>query len=274
MFNFNRNEKLILGTAIVLLMFSLCYNGFSEWLENSKEVIEITLAPATHDYAIIETGGVEGASVSGQPCLVPVAPKAHAGKPGNIKSLTQYSVVKTITPLAGVSVVENGVAEIPVEPRTTEIMISEFDAPHVQLAKSLGYDYVKMTETTLADVYTAEEIEYLYRMVETENYQASFISKVHCAEVVFARIRDERFPDTIKSVITSPSQFVYGRTTISEDTKLACEYAWQYATETENALFFRLGESSSWYGEPFLIKDAEGQVYYGPECEDAPVIAD
>ena len=270
MFNFNRNEKLIIGTALVLLMFSLCYNGFSEWAENSREVIEITLAPATHEYAIIETGSVESASVSGQPCIVSVAPKTHAGKFENVKRLEQHNIEETVVPMAGVTVVESGVAE----PQTTELVISEFDAPHVQLAKSLGYDYVQVTETTLADIYSAEEIEYLYRMVETENYQASFISKVHCAEVVFARMRDERFPDTIKSVVTSPSQFVYGRTTISEDTKLACEYAWQYATETENALFFRLGESNSWYGEPFLIKDAEGQVYFGPECEDAPVIAD
>ena len=132
------------------------------------------------------------------------------------------------------------------------------------------FRHVKVNDSTIYDVFTDMEIQYVCRMVETEDYQAEFISKVHGAEVAFARWRQMEDPNMV-SVITHRGAFAYGRKNISDDTLLAVEYAWQYATEAENALFFRRGYADEWYGQPYLLTDPNGHVLYGPECDLVPI---
>lgn len=141
----------------------------------------------------------------------------------------------------------------------------------VAMALSNNMHYVQTRTDTIYDVFTPEEIEYACRMVETENYQCCFKSKVHCAETVFARYYSEKYPSNLKEIVTAPCQFVYGRTDISPDTILAVEYAWQFATETENCVAFKTSTQSVWWGYSWLLEDAEGQDYYGEPCELAPV---
>lgn len=131
-------------------------------------------------------------------------------------------------------------------------------------AIACGYAYTQDKTDTIYDAFTAEDIEYICRMVETETYQSPFISKVYTAEVALARYYREGGTVSLKGIVTAPSQFVYTRTNISYDTVWAVEYAYQYMTEAQNAYYFkRGGGGSSWYGYGLLFEDSVGHHFYG-----------
>lgn len=124
-------------------------------------------------------------------------------------------------------------------------------------------DFIEPVET-IYDVYSEEEIYLLQRMVETETCGADFESRTHVANVAFNRLADERYPNTLKGVITAPSQFAYVRKNISETTKLACEYAFLFPDNTDGALAFHSGKwTSTFCGKQFLFEDLCGHKFYG-----------
>lgn len=141
-------------------------------------------------------------------------------------------------------------------------------------AEALGYMYEENTADSIYDVFSEEDIYYLQRMVETETRDCCFISKVYTAEVGFARYYQNEGELSLTTIITSPSQFTYWRTDISQDTIWAVEYAYQHATEAQNALFFKKGYSASWYGCDHLFECPSGHDFYGTECELAPIATD
>lgn len=103
------------------------------------------------------------------------------------------------------------------------------------------HEKYNLTATLLEDEFTEVELMYIYRTVETETYQADFLSKVHVANVVFNRLNsgyNNVFGNSIKDIITKPNQFDYHRTTISEDTIKAVRYAYTIGDLTNGALFF------------------------------------
>lgn len=113
----------------------------------------------------------------------------------------------------------------------------------------------------LEDVLSDEDLDYLYRMVETETFDAEFEGKIHVANVAFNRFDDGRFGDTIGEIIKAKNQFAYGRRLISEDTILACEYAWIVGDLTQGALYF---DSNTVLGKKhkFLFTDSIGHNFY------------
>ena len=113
----------------------------------------------------------------------------------------------------------------------------------------------------LEDVLSDEDLNYLYRMVETETFDAEFEGKIHVANVAFNRFDDGRFGDTIGEIIKAKNQFAYGRKNISEDTILACEYAWIVGDLTQGALYF---DSNTVLGKKhkFLFTDSIGHNFY------------
>lgn len=92
---------------------------------------------------------------------------------------------------------------------------------------------------SLYDEYSEEQINIMCRCIETEVYQCSFDAKVNIANVIFNRIKDNKFPSDPYSVITAKNQFAYHRTKISEDTLLALEYAYIHGDTTNQAIAFR-----------------------------------
>lgn len=92
---------------------------------------------------------------------------------------------------------------------------------------------------TIYDFYSEEEINLMLRCIETETYQCPFIAKVGVACVILNRVESESFPSTAESVIKKPNQFAYGRTKISEDTRLALEYAFEIEDVTNGCIGFR-----------------------------------
>lgn len=128
---------------------------------------------------------------------------------------------------------------------------------------SVNNSHIKITDQSVYDVFTEEEVYLICRMVETETHGCCFMSKVHCAETAFARLRDGKWGANMTQIITSPGQFVYSRKNITPDTLAAVNYAYQYQTETENAVMFKIGKQKSWSGYGYILTDPENQSYYG-----------
>lgn len=142
-------------------------------------------------------------------------------------------------------------------------------------ATACGLEYVQNRADTIYDVFTEEELQYIFRMVETETYQCSFKPKVNVAEVAFCRYFS--YPEgtaTMKGIVTAPNQFAYHRTTISQDTIWAVEYAYQHATEVNNCRYFKRGGGDTWYGCQLILVDEAGHHFYGEPCEYAPVVTE
>lgn len=113
---------------------------------------------------------------------------------------------------------------------------------------------------TIYDIYSEKDLEYLYRMVETETFGADVINKSYVAKVALNRVNDDRFPNTLKEVIQQENQFVYYRTNISENTKLACEIA--FSDINNDALWFQKCKTIPSYAEEYLYTDEVGHSFF------------
>lgn len=118
---------------------------------------------------------------------------------------------------------------------------------------------------SIEDEYSSDEILLLQRAVETEAYDCDFESKVNVACVILNRVEDENFSNNLVEVITvtNPKQFAYGRTEITEDTKLAVEYAYMIEDTTDGALYFHSNPKTEYFnGAKFIFKDNAGHCFY------------
>lgn len=163
------------------------------------------------------------------------------------------------------------VVEIP--PTRESIMFEEFDAlSQIEDKKDwyLAYkgfleDYPEFDRgSTVYDRYTDDEIYLMQRVIETEVYGCDFEAKTHVASVILNRIEgDNNFSDDATVVCTSPGQFVYTRKQISEDTKLALEYAAEIEDTTNGALYFNsMAPMDSWNGRKLIFTDHVGHSFY------------
>lgn len=174
-------------------------------------------------------------------------------------------------------VIEEIIIEEPVVveiPKTREeIMFEEFDALSKIEDKKEWYlaykgfleDYPEFDRgSTLYDRYNDDEIYAMQRVIETEVYGCDFDAKANVASVILNRIEgDNAFPDDAITVCTAPGQFVYSRKQISEDTKLALEYAAEIEDTTNGALYFNsMSPMDSWNGRTRIFTDHVGHSFY------------
>lgn len=111
-----------------------------------------------------------------------------------------------------------------------------------------SYSDILDAPETVYDYYTEDEIYLIQRCVETECHGGDFNSKCNIASVVFNRVNDSEFGNNVVDVITAENQFDYWRKTISEDTKLAVEYAFAIEDTTDGCIAFRSGDTpEKWY---------------------------
>ena len=134
-------------------------------------------------------------------------------------------------------------------------------------------DYIQK-DTTIYDVYDSYQLELLFRIVETEvRGDCYFSEKANVASVIFNRLRIDThnyFPDTLVEVLTEYPQFesylsgAYQYVTVTETTKLACEYAYQIGDTTGGALWFDSTDGNSWADNHrhMLFKDYVGHAFY------------
>ena len=106
-------------------------------------------------------------------------------------------------------------------------------------------------QESIYDVYSDSELKKLFRTIEAEATGGTFQDKVNVAVTIFNRINHEEFGSTIDEVITS-DQFSplqdgrYYKVAVTEETVLACEYAYIFRIIEHDALFFDRTNGNSW----------------------------
>lgn len=126
------------------------------------------------------------------------------------------------------------------------------------------YSYIIDPPETIYDYFTEEELDLLFRVVQAEvGDEYSFESKVNVANVIFNRFYHERFPDTLSDILVR-DQFSpiadgrYKEVEVTEDTILACEYAFTMDDTTDGCLFF---DSNNTLNYQFVFDDGAHNFY-------------
>lgn len=149
--------------------------------------------------------------------------------------------------------------------KMTEIESIEDNKEWFLAYKDIVFEYAEWIDPpeTIFDYFTEYEVKLICRVVETETYQCDFDSKVNVANVVLNRVESGEFGETVEEVITTESQFAYGREVITEDTILAAMFAYEMEDTTYGALFFHSNEKTDVFcGRNYIFTDNVGHNFY------------
>lgn len=126
------------------------------------------------------------------------------------------------------------------------------------------YAYIIDQPEALYDYFTDEELDLLFHVVQAEvGDEFTFEQKVNVANVIFNRLEHERFPNKLFEILTE-EQFQpiadgrYMEVKVSEDTILACEYAYMFPDTTNGSLFF---DSNNTLKYEFVMNDGAHNFY-------------
>lgn len=126
------------------------------------------------------------------------------------------------------------------------------------------YSYIIDSPETIYDYFSKEELDLLFHVVQAEvGDEYSFESKINVANVIFNRFYHERFPDTLLDILVC-DQFSpiadgrYREVEVTEDTILACEYAFMMDDTTDGCLFF---DSNNTLNYQFMFNDGTHNFY-------------
>lgn len=127
------------------------------------------------------------------------------------------------------------------------------------------YSYIIDPPETIYEYFTEEELDLLFHVVQAEigDECYSFEQKANVASVVFNRLYHEKFPDALSEILVydqfSPiSNGRYKEVEVSEDTILACEYAFMIEDTTNGCLFF---DSNNTLNYQFMFNDGAHNFY-------------
>lgn len=126
------------------------------------------------------------------------------------------------------------------------------------------YSYIIDPPETIYDYFSEEELDLLFHVVQAEvGDEYSFESKVNVANVIFNRFYHERFPDTLSDILvcdqfSSIADGRYIEVEVTEDTILACEYAFILDDTTDGCLFF---DSNNTLNYQFVFNDGAHNFY-------------
>lgn len=127
-----------------------------------------------------------------------------------------------------------------------------------------NYETILDLPDTIYDVFTEEELDLLFRVVQAEigDEDYTFEQKVNVVRVIFNRLEHERFPNNLTEILVADQFQVisngrYKEVEISVDTILACEYAYQIENNTK-CLFFDSNNTLDY--EP-IFKDGAHNFY-------------
>ena len=115
----------------------------------------------------------------------------------------------------------------------------------------------------LTDIYSEEELKHLYWCVEIEAHDGDFLSKVNVANVIFNRLADGRYGDSLIEVLTAENQFACRPVDITESTIQACAYAFEMEDTTNGALSFHSNSHRNTFNnQDYLFTDNIGHHFY------------
>ena len=128
-------------------------------------------------------------------------------------------------------------------------------------------DYCDISECSIYDFFTDEELDMLYRVVEAESYGWYYENHRNVANVIFNRMKTGW--GTLVEVLTQPNQFAvvttgfYKTVIVSTETILAVEDAWQH-DYTNGALYFNRSTTQSYADKhcTYLFTDSCGHNFY------------
>lgn len=107
------------------------------------------------------------------------------------------------------------------------------------------------------------DIYYLQRVAETETYGADMMSKTHVVSVVLNRLQSGTWGSTVQAVVTSPNQFAYSRTSISQTSVDAVNYVLENGDTAQGAMFFHSGGyTATFCGRSCIFGDDVGHYFY------------
>ena len=126
------------------------------------------------------------------------------------------------------------------------------------------YSYILDPPEGIYDYYTDEELDMFFRVVQAEiGDEYTFEQKCNVASVILNRIEHYKFSDEMLEILT-PRQFEtvkngsYKKSKVSEDTILACEYAFEIEDTTDGCLFF---DSNKTLNYEFVFNDGAHNFY-------------
>ena len=229
--------KMVLGVGAVLLIFDIFIMGqlitTTENLASMKENVGVLQQLAVQDV---------------QPPVVEPIPEDEQ------KPTTEVEDDDTMTSIAQEYYV--AMNDLMDRQECTEEWYLEYKALIDKYADTVG------SPDDLTQVFSDTDLNYFYSCVETEVHGASFAAKVNVANVILNRLNnEERWGDSIEEIVTSPGQFTYHRTKITDTTKLAVEYAYQFEDTTNGAEFFNSGTPNT-SSSTYLFTDDAGHSFY------------
>lgn len=127
-------------------------------------------------------------------------------------------------------------------------------------------DYIQMP-TTIYDVLTEEELDRFFCMVQTEIGYGTFEQKLNVANVLWNRMNDTVWPNTIFELI-KPGQFAYSNTNVNESTRLAVEYSFMFPDENNKALAFNSNKKAEKFGNYYFLFSDGKHNFYGLKVEE------
>lgn len=138
----------------------------------------------------------------------------------------------------------------------------EWFMQYKQLIKEYG-DILGRPES-IYDKFTQQELDLLFRVVQAEiGSEYSFEQKCNVVSVIYNRLADERFGNTIGEILvghqfsTINNGAIY-KVTVDERTVLACEYVYLFGDTTNGALFF---DSNGRLKYQFVFNDGAHNFY-------------
>lgn len=126
------------------------------------------------------------------------------------------------------------------------------------------YSYILDPPERIYDYYTDEELDMFFHVVQAEiGDEYTFEQKCNVASVILNRIEHYKFSDKMLEILT-PDQFEtvkngrINKVSVSEDTILACEYAFEIEDTTDGCLFF---DSNNTLKYEFVFSDSAHNFY-------------
>lgn len=116
-------------------------------------------------------------------------------------------------------------------------------------------------------IFSEEEIQLMWQVIETEAYDATFIQKANVANVLLNRFQslDYAYLDMIE-VITEKNQFTYHRTKITQSTKDALIFAFEVKDTTDGCVAFRSDKKvDNWHAWEYAMYDGAHWFYKNKE---------
>ena len=178
--------------------------------------------------------------------VLPVSSPAYAKIPQSEQNQIENITQEMQTKMAEIETIENKQEYFLAYKNIVSEYSEWFDAPE-----------------TIYNYYTSEEVDLLFRVVQAEIGNYSFEQKCNVVSVIFNRLNNEIFPNTMSEILVA-NQFCTIRNgsihkvTVDETTILACEYVFMFGDPTGGALFF---DSNGALNYKFIFHDGAHNFY-------------